>query len=378
MTRHAPRPRLGGGLAAQREGRKVEHAAVLQATEGSAGGATRDGSRINRIQRNGNPGFGWTSAGLALPGVATDDNAILPDGNGGAIVFMRNACSPLATRIDSNKVVHAGWPSGGLALSTLPSPSPADGALDSFLIPSGTDHFLAAWSYPDPSGMRRVLMQRFGLDATEDPAWPATGLEVVAADTLQSLTIIGDGQGGAYVLRHNNQTPVASHVSSAGTFAGGRDVSVLDAGAMYVPTYPGSPPDELIADHTPGGGLVVGYGDARLAAPSFRVRWLLPDLTADPQMPDTGLVIVPGTPGTLLNSMLAIHADGSRSAFVAWAGRQIQNSQLCDLWMTRVTASAGVPASDRGALAAVAVLMGLAGAASLREQQRRRERTSAA
>ena len=302
---------------------------------------TRDGSRINRIQRNGNPGFGWTSTGRSLPGSSMDDNAILPDGNGGAIVFMRNNGVGLVTRIDSTKAVHAGWPPDGLPLTNLPGGGIGE---DSFLIPSGTDQFLAAWSYPDPSGSRGVVMQRFGLDGTVDPAWPENGLEVVAPTTLWSLTIIGDGQGGAYALHHIPYVaPVASHISPAGTFVGGRDVSVLGPDAQYAP--PSSAPYALAADHTPGGGLVVTYNDDRLAMPSFRVRWLLPDLTADPQMSDSGVVFIPGTPGTDLNSMLAIHADGDRSVFVAWGG----HPSGADLWMARVTAPVSPPVAVPGA-----------------------------
>jgi hypothetical protein len=321
---------------------------------------TCSSARLKRITATGAPASGWTSTGVALPGANYDDNAVLPDGSGGVVVFVRTSASgtPIATRIDGNGVRHTGWPATGLALSSV-----ANGATitsDSQLLPSGPDHMLAVWSPDDGSGTRRLMMQRFGLDATLDPAWPATGL-VVASDTLWACCALADGAGGAYIVRESHGRPVATHITAAGGTLGGTDVEFTDAGARYVPICCwGIPtnvmnPAAMMADVTPDGGLLVGWNDTRLApAVSFRLRWLTPSLTPAPGKPDTGLVYFPGSPYPHVGSMLAVHADGDDAAFVAWGDRRPCCSFYdSDLWMTRVEAPAlvGVDPSSPRALA---------------------------
>ena len=318
-------------------------------------------ARLKRITATGAPASGWTSTGVALPGWDLDDNAVLPDGSGGVVVFMRTASAgtpaPIATRIDGNGVRHTGWPATGLALGSV-----ATGAtitMDSQLLPSGPDHMLAVWSPDNGSGTRRLMMQRFGLDATLDPAWPADGL-VVASDTLWACCALADGAGGAYVVRESDGRPVATHITAAGGTLGGTDVEITDAGARYRPICCwGIPtnvmnPAAMIADVTPDGGLLVGWNDARLApAVSFRLRWLTPSLTPAPGKPDTGLVYFPGSPNVYAGSMLAVRADGNDAAFVAWGDNRSYELGHGDLWMTRVQAPApvGVDPSSPRALA---------------------------
>jgi hypothetical protein len=320
---------------------------------------TCSSARLERITATGAPASGWTSTGVALPGWDLDDNAVLPDGSGGVVVFMRSSASsgtPIATRIDGNGVRHTGWPATGLALRSVASGATI--TTDSQLLPSGPDHMLAVWSPDNGSGTRRLMMQRFGLDATLDPAWPADGL-VVASDTLWACCALADGAGGAYIVRESDGRPVATHITAAGGTLGGTNVEITDAGARYVPICCwGIPtnvmnPAAMIADVTPDGGLLVGWNDTRLApAVSFRLRWLTPSLTPAPGEPDTGLVYFPGSPFPHVGSMLAVHADGDDAAFVAWAERRPCCSFYdSDLWMTRVQAPALVSVGPSGSSA---------------------------
>ena len=303
-------------------------------------------ARLKRITSTGAAAPGWATTGVTLPGSAFDDNAILGDGNGGVVVFMRASFSggvPIATRIDGDGARHAGWPAGGLILSPV-SVGP-NIARDSKLLPSGPDHFLAVWTLPaPPAGTSILRMQRFGLDATLDPAWPTDGLNIVVSDTLQTWSALADGSGGAYVIRHDNWRPVGTHVTAAAEFLGGSDVDLLDAAAEYVPAAgqgPSPEPTELIADSTPDGGLLVGWNDTRLApAVSYRLRWLTPTLTPAPGKPDTGLVFFPGSPNAYVGSMLALRTDGPDAALVAWGDYTVcgPGCRIADLWMTRVQA----------------------------------------
>jgi hypothetical protein len=300
-------------------------------------------SRIKRITPTGSTAAGWPAAGRGLPGLAYDDNAVLNDGSGGVVVFMRKDAGggpPLVTRLTGTGAVHAGWDGFGLALSG--EVASLDNSFDSQLLLSGPDHFLAVWSTAARPGLRRLIMQRFGSDGTIDPAWPGDGLEVVAADTLAACRAIPDGSDGAYVLRQAHGHPVGTHVTAAGTMLGGTDVSLTDAAAQYLPSQViASAPDELIADHTPDGGLLVGWNDTRLApAVSFRLRWLTSSLTAAAGKPDSGVVVYSTSPHPTAGSLVALHADGPDAAFIAWGDIHGTEHDIGygDLWVNRVQA----------------------------------------
>jgi hypothetical protein len=301
--------------------------------------------RIKRITSAGTPAAGWTTSGKGLPGLAYDDNAVLSDDSGGVIVFMRQGASdvvPHAFRLTGAGLVPSGWSAFGLGLSTVAMVG-SDVSYDSQLLPSGPDHFLAVWSTAAGPGIRRLLMQRFGSDGTLDPAWPEDGLEVVAPDTLAACRAIPDGSGGAYVLRQAHGLPVGTHITGAGTILGGSDVNLLDAAAQYVHTATllVGAPEELVADHTPDGGLLVGWNDTRLApAVSYRLRWLTPSLTAAPGKPDTGMVAYPSSPSPQPGSLLAVRADGPDAALIAWGDHHGPEGDIGygDLWMNRVQA----------------------------------------
>ena len=306
---------------------------------------TPNATRLKRITTMGAAATGWPASGVALPSFSFHDHALLPDGGGGVVVFMRvsdPAALPIALRFDGNGVPQADWPAGGLTLSNV-SPGSDIGPMDSQLLPSGPDHVLAVWSLDAGSGMRRLMMQRFGLDATLDLAWPAGGLEVVAPDTIGACRAIPDGAGGAYIVRQAHRRPVGTHISSGGTVLGSADTDLLDAGAQYIPTRlgPGAStlgiPEDIIADVTSDGNLLVGWNDTRLApAVTFRLRWLTPALAPAPDKPAEGLVFTPASPNAFAGAFLAVKADGPSGAFLAWSDyHSIGSGQFSgDLWMT--------------------------------------------
>jgi len=304
-----------------------------------------DGNRLKRITRTGAVAAGWTATGVTLPNTSYEDTAILPDGAGGVLVFMRLATNglPSVTRIDGNGVRHAGWPFPGVQLTDVAPPGVADiPDYDSRLVPSGPDHFIATWLSTTPTtGEYEFLMQRFDLDGNVDPSWGATALSPFPAGTFAALSVIPDGSGGLYLVRPGATVPLATHVTSTGVVLGAVDTPVNLPGDQYVPSYVGFPyvPDAMIADRTPNGGLLVGWNDTRLApAVSFRLRWWNPDLTPDATKPDTGLVYFPASVHPYDGALLAVHADGDDGAFLAWSDyHDIGFNQISgDLWMTRV------------------------------------------
>lgn len=309
--------------------------------------------RVLRFLRSGLIAPGWPASGVPVGASGTGNTDIIADGAGGAILFAFNASTggrAFAQRVDPSGARHAGWPAGGLTLG-------ADSLGDNITVTpaallhrSGTDHFLAVWlALETPllyAGRHKVIMQRFALDGTLDPAWPAAGLTAVAMDTISAFTALGDGAGGLYLLWLRRGLPRATHVLANGTFAPGLDgagVSLLDAGAQYVPaTYPISiPQDELPAALSRNGNLMFAWSDARSApAVSYHVRWFRSDLTPDPLAPVAGVVVTPGSPHATSTGLLGLHSDGADGAIIAWSDyHDVSPTQIAgDIWMDHVVA----------------------------------------
>jgi hypothetical protein len=305
-------------------------------------------SRLQRFTRSGTVAPGWPALGVAVLPSGDFDTELMNDGAGGAIIYSHDYSSPpRVTRFDGSGIRHSGWPPAGLTLSSS-TQLPSDDLLDN-LFPSGPDHALAAWTRADvgadshPNGKKSILVQRFGVDGTLDPGWPAEAVVAVASDTIRCSSAIPDGAGGAYLLWEAHGAPRMNHVLVDGTVIGGdHGISFLDGGALYLPMlHILTGPETMICDKTDDGELVVGWNDARLSpAVSFRLRWFRPDLTASPIAPDTGVVVFPLSTSGLNGSLRAVRSDGPSGAFVAWA-EDLQNPGPLDVgevWMTHVTA----------------------------------------
>jgi len=286
-------------------------------------------NRLQRMTRAGIPAPGWPANGLpVLPApVFISYSAILADGTGG-VVYVGLGADGLerATRVDADGSLHAGWPSGGLALGPVNILyAGADWPLRA-LVRSGADHFIAIWpEYAAGSDVvKRVLLQRFGLDGSLDPAWPVGGLQAAASDSISSVTMVADGEGGAYVLWERSQRPRATHVRADGTFVGSLDdtgVPLLPADAPYAPLPTWKTGHYLVADRGPGGGLVLVGGEPRPDPPvAMRVRWFLPDLSPDPAVPDTGVLVVDPGVHYATGFQRAALADGTGGIYLAWEG----------------------------------------------------------
>src|SRR5262249_26431077 len=146
------------------------------------------------------------------------------------------------------------------------------------------------------SPIRRVKVQRLASDGTIDAAWPGSGVEAVASDSISGVTLLPDRSSGLYVLWYAHQMPRGTHIRPDGTFDTGTDgsgVSLVPVGASYIqPLKSFGQLPYVPADVTPDGRLIFAWDDGAIAR-SIRVRWLLPDLTADPSEPAAGRLIQP-------------------------------------------------------------------------------------
>jgi hypothetical protein len=256
---------------------------------------------------------------------------------------------PAVQRIDSTGVRHAGWAATGLALSTDPSDANSDGLPPSSgpLVRSDATHWIAGWTGPGNSQyVKRVKLQRFSAGGAIDPMWPAGGHLIVYPDTVQSATLVADGLGGVHVLWFAHGGIWGTHVRSNGSLVSpepfGTNLSP-DTPYRLPETFLDSPLSYVVADAAPGGGLVYAWNEPH-PSKTIHVRWLLPDLTPDPDEPDQ--TIEPSCGGYY--GLLAVHADGVGGAYVAWEGiRPAQHigDNVGEVWMTRLLPSAlvGVP-----------------------------------
>ncbi len=275
------------------------------------------GQKLLRLKPDGTVAAGWPAAGL----VATTNSyrsAVIADDAGGVLVLGTTPGNrPLVTRVDSNAVRHTGWPVGGRALCT-----PAVVSMDYYgirhpLVRTDATHAMALWSETTSNGHLRL--QRISFDGTLDPNWSPDGLLLDQLDTLTSVTMVPDGQGGAWIGYEWRFTPVLVHV-----FADGSMISFepLDAAARYSKqTFRGYTPINAIAmDRAPDGGVFFAWSDLR--QPGYeQVRWRR--FTAmgapHPAEPDTGRIVwtrenYPN--GSYVGRTRAIHSDGEGGVYV--------------------------------------------------------------
>lgn len=260
------------------------------------------GARVQRFTRAGGRAAGWPATGrAAVDSLATAfQSPLLPDGSGGVILFapgyLYSTEAPRVGRVDGNSAIHVGWPQAGLVLGAPVNILYEVNWPIQRLVPSGPNHAIAMWTDcldPDQlaNGKIAVYLQRFSFDGTLDPSWPVNGVQVVSPDTISALTLVADGEEGAFVLWERSGRPRGTHVLANGQFAiglGGGGVPLIPAGTPYASTgAPSSWVYTLVADHGLDGGLVFAWCDSA----SNHARWLRSDLTPEPSEP--GDVLLP-------------------------------------------------------------------------------------
>jgi hypothetical protein len=272
------------------------------------------GVYLKRLQSGGTPVPGWPTAGAALyplsSQVALASPELLPDGAGG-VYLMWLADGVRVQRFGGAGTIAPGWPPQGIGLGFRP-PELYSGPMLR-LIPSGSDHAIAAWvdRYPG-SSWTRLFLNRFDGSGTTDPAWPASGLGVISTShPVGSKAIVPDGESGVTVVWEQQSRPLMLHFLSDGTLPPdypGTGLSPLDPEAQYVP-------GTLFAATGSDGGVIVSWSDARPSRPGIRMRWFRANGSPEPSEPATGRVVTPaGVPAT----NRGLIEDGSGGAYVAW------------------------------------------------------------
>ncbi len=312
--------------------------------DGTGGGfiawvdASDDELWLHHVLANGHRDAAWPAAGRV---VATDPNfginswppQVRADGTGG-VYALWIADQPRVVRYTGVGAVATGWPAAGLQLGTSGSSNAFQDVLLA-LMPSGPDHWIAAWFDSTAGGPRRIWVQRFHRDGTLAAGWPAAGvLALDAATNVGGFKVVSDGAGGAYVGWQQGTDVravrvVASGVLATGWPAGGR--SLLDAAAAYPGgTYPSGTPFPAFSIATGlAGGVMMVWEDLRDAGKRLvRARWVRGDGTPDPAQPDSGRVV---NRGGQAGGVRALLDDGAGGAYVAWENDDAQAASAVTL-----------------------------------------------
>jgi hypothetical protein len=307
------------------------------ATDGAGGvymgtyGGTTGRIRVQHLLGDGSNAPGWSPRGRLVSNALSDGWCdMLDDGAGGVIVIWAELAAGgnklLARRLNADTTYGSGWPAAGLALGTTVDPANSSHPPYGMLLRSGADHLIACWTSTPTPGATHVYLERFGLDGSLDPAWPAAGLDAVAPGAVAHVTLVSDGLAGVHVLWEAGSTPLTTHVLASGQYASGHDangVHLVDAAAGYTPqsdpSWGSYAVDHLAGATGPLGGLIFAWPDVRGPNRAVRVRWLLASGQPDPAEADSGRVISApsaGNPG--VGNVNDILPDGAGGAYITW------------------------------------------------------------
>jgi hypothetical protein len=254
----------------------------------------------------------WPVGGRGImysaPNAFRPRQAIISDGNGGAIVAWEDWTGPgesiYAQHLRASGDVDPAWPVKGLRLS----PS-GGGRTDARIISDGAGGAIVSWIHEIGGLERDVYAQHALASGVVDPSWPAGGIPVCTAPGGQTgAALLPDGAGGAFVAWIDARTTTfdfkiyAQHLLKAGV----TDPRWPVNGRMVHPTMWGFP--VIVSDG--GTGAIIGWGGGRLCA-----QHVLQDGTIDAAWPLEGNLIPGASVG---DGSLRMLPDGAGGALLTW------------------------------------------------------------
>lgn len=242
--------------------------------------------------------------------------AAVGDGTGGVIVVWMDNRNGADIDIYAHHLLASGvdpsWPTDGRALCVA--------ANDQFypcIVADGAGGAIVAWE-DARAGDEDVYAHHVMADGRVDPGWPSNGRALCAAnDDQENSAIVTDGAGGAIVcwddLRNGAWDVYSQHVLASGLVdpawpADGSPVIAADHD-QYVPF--------VIPDGA--GGAIVAWEDFRSGSSlsDVYVHHLLASGVMDPLWPANGRALCTGIYDRYVASIVT---DGAGGAIVAWEG----------------------------------------------------------
>jgi hypothetical protein len=267
----------------------------------------------------------WPANGRALSTVRGDQQLpkIASDGAGGAIVSWMDGRSSItgtdifAQHVLANGTVDPRWPANGVALCTAPS-------LQSLpqLVADGSGGAIVTWhDFRSNTTGPDIFAQHVTSSGAVDPAWPVNGRALsLAAGSQLVPTIASDGLHGAIVAWEDSRAPeshiFAQHVLGSGAIAPG-----WPANGLAVSTASGEEIHPLIvsdgaAPGVAGSGALITWQDARSGSSHDPfVHHVLATGSVDPAWPVNGRALSLSNGEVFTSSIVG---DGSGGAIVAW------------------------------------------------------------
>lgn len=289
----------------------------------------------------------WPAAGLAvcLADRMQLSPAMASDGAGGAFLAWEDERDVLVAGSDiyahhilASGIADPAWPVQGRALCTA-----TESQRDPVLVAEGAGGAIAAWEdFRDGTPQNpdwNLYAQRVLASGDVDPAWPANGRSLCAANGNQrDLDLVRDGAGGAIAVwidaRGADLDVYAQHVLIAGSVdpnwpADGRALCTA-AGDQIAP--------RMVVDDA--GGAIAGWHDFRNdSLPDIYAQRVMASGAVDPGWPANGVAISVAA-GRQQFPVLA--SDGAHGAILAWQDRRSGAGWDIYAGLTS-TAVAGVP-----------------------------------
>jgi len=174
----------------------------------------------------------WPAFGRAISTApqTQEHPAVASDGADGAIVVWQDLRDPkinvFAQHVLASGELDPRWPLDGRALLGDPAAlaTAVGGQTAPAVVPDGAGGAIVAWQdNRDPLTETDIFAQHVLASGVLDPKWPANGLGVTTARSLQhTFTIVSDGLGGAILAWQDGRSaPGASHIFAAHVLNGG-------------------------------------------------------------------------------------------------------------------------------------------------------------
>ena len=259
----------------------------------------------------------WGGNGTTVCGATGNQlNAgIVGNGSGGAFLFWEDGRVGFPTDIYAQSVDGTGtaqWTADGVAVcAAVQAQSAPVGASD------GAGGVIIAWVDRRNSNFD-IYAQR--LDAAGAPQWTLNGVAVcTAAATQQSVQIIADGAGGAWIAWVDSRAGSgASHIYAQRVDATG--TPLLTANGIPICTTSGSH-SSLALSPAPSSGLVLAWRDTRNGLGEIFMQYA--DGAGAAQWTPDGVSIT-----TTSNSSVALAADGANQYLVWDDTRDVGETQI--------------------------------------------------
>ena len=275
----------------------------------------------------------WPPFGRAITTApkAQEHPAVASDGAGGAIVVWQDLRDPkinvFAQHVFASGELDPRWPLDGRALLGDPAAlaTSAGGQTAPAAVPDGAGGAIVAWQdNRNPFTETDIFAQHVLASGALDPQWPANGLAVTTARSLQhAFTMVSDGLGGAILAWQDGRSaPGASHIFAQHVLSIGIvDTRIPDDGTPVCVARGAQEFPVAVADGI--GGAIITWQDTRDSTTTgFDVyaHHVTNEGVADPAWPVDGRAVctVTGNQGRA-----GITSDGLHGALIAWTDGRI-------------------------------------------------------